>query len=112
MFHMLSCFNLKPGQSLDDFSSALESYAGHMIELGLLHSVGPVGVRQRDTILDTDDDRPQGFYMLMHFEDKAQSDRAVDYIESANPVADRLHRQLYGKAQDMVFTCWEDASSQ
>ena len=43
MFHLLSCFNLKPGIAIEDFQHALASYTEHMRTLDLLESTGPVG---------------------------------------------------------------------
>ncbi|MGI9315862.1 MAG: hypothetical protein ACR2QW_00905, partial [bacterium] len=57
MFHMLSCFNLKPETSIEEFSSALLNFAAHMKRLNLMESVGSVSLRNSDTPMDTDEER-------------------------------------------------------
>ena len=49
MFHMLSCFNLKPGEEIDVFRSAYISYVDEMKRIGLVEYTGPIGNRQSDT---------------------------------------------------------------
>jgi|TARA_B110000902_G_scaffold266589_1_gene354950 hypothetical protein len=108
MFQMLSCFDLKPGISMAEFQHALNQYCEHLMVRGLLESCGPIGQRQRDTILDTDDERDQQFFMLMFFRDKAQSDKAVEFISDNLAIDNSLHRQLYSKADNFIFICWQD----
>ena len=80
MFHMLSCFNLQPGESIDEFGSAIADFAAHMQAEDLVDSIGPIGRRQTDTIMDTDDERNHEFFFIMTFRDRAQCDRAVETI--------------------------------
>ena len=108
MMHMLSCFKLQPGASLEEFNSHLEAFSQHLQELGLVEGHSPVGRRITDTILDTDEERDQDLYMLMHFCDKAQSDRAVEYIESETEPGSTIHRVMWAGMRDGIFICWED----
>ena len=82
MFHMLTCFDLKPNHSIEEFQKSLAYYTAHMHELDLVESHSPIGLRQSDTILDTDDERKQKYFMIMHFRDREQSDNAVAYIKN------------------------------
>ena len=111
MFHMLTCFDIKPGKTLDAFQQALDSFTDHMRSLDLVESRGPIGLRQSNTILDTDEERTQQYFMLMHFKDKAQSDRAVDYIYTFQQPGDTIHRNVYADTDNMIFICWEDIDS-
>ena len=77
MFHMLTCFDLKPKHSIEEFQKSLTDYTAHMHELDLVEGHSPIGLRQSDTILDTDDERKQKYFMIMHFRDREQSDNAV-----------------------------------
>ena len=43
MMHMLSCFKLQPGASLEEFNSHLEAFSQHLQELGLVEGHSPVG---------------------------------------------------------------------
>lgn len=108
MFHMLTCFDLKPDVAMTDFETSLARYAEHMQGRDLLAAVGPVGARARNTILDTDETRSQSFFFLMHFRDRAQADAATALIESGEKESDHIHRAMYAKADNMVFLCWED----
>ena len=56
---MLTCFDLKPKHSITEFQKSLINYTAHMHELDLVESHSPIGLRQSDTILDTDDERKQ-----------------------------------------------------
>ena len=80
MFHMLTCFNLKPEITLDQIRQSLAEFTEHMKEVDLVHSTGPIGRRQSDTLMDTDSERDQEFFFIMSFRDRAQCDRAVKYI--------------------------------
>ena len=106
---MLSHFDLKTGVDLGEVQQALSGYAVHMVEKELLLGVDPIGIRHRDTILDTDDERSQHYFLLMHFRDREQSEQAVQHIETAEEPAASLHRALYSKMENLVFVCWQDA---
>ena len=105
---MLTCFDLKPGVLLEEFEQSLADYTAHMQKLGLVEGNGPIGQRQSDTILDTDDERKQNYFMLMHFRDREQSDNAVDYIYSHQEPGDSIHKNVYAKVHNLVFICWQD----
>jgi hypothetical protein len=98
MFHMLTCFDLKPEYSLDEFQESLDEYTNHMHSLDLVEDRSPIGLRQSDTIMDTDNERNHKYFMLMNFRDRTQSDKAVEYI----------NKEVYSKVQDLIFICWQD----
>ncbi|WP_108883081.1 hypothetical protein [Anderseniella sp. Alg231-50] len=109
MFHMLSCFNLKPEFQLADFRKAFADFAVHLQELDLVESASPVGIRQDDTILDTDSERNHHYFSIMSFRDRAQADAAVDYIALNGMSADATHHIAYAMVDDPVFICWQDS---
>jgi arginase family enzyme len=108
MFHMLTCFDLKPDTSIEGFQKSLEAFTEHLRSLDIIEGCGPIGLRQNDTILDTDEERGHQYFMLMHFRDRAQSDKAIEYIESFKEPGDSIHTTMYAKVQDPVFICWQD----
>ena len=108
MFHMLSCFNLQPETSIDEFQLAFAKFATHLKDSGFIHSTGPIGRRQSDTIMDTDSERDHEYFVVMSFEDRAQCDRSVEYILPHKEPADSIHKAVYSKVADPVFICWED----
>jgi hypothetical protein len=58
---MLTCCNLKQGESLNDFCAAMGKFTEHMKKNNLVESMSPIGRRQNDTIMDTDTERDQVF---------------------------------------------------
>jgi hypothetical protein len=50
MFYMLTCFDLKPEVTIEEFGLSIEPYAQHMKEKNLALSMGPIGQRQREII--------------------------------------------------------------
>ena len=108
MFHMLTCFNLKPGISTDAFRHSLAAFAEHLSEIDLVHSTGPVGRRQSDTIMDTDTERDHEYYVIVSFRDRAQCARAVEYVLPHKEPAESIHKAVYSTVKDAIFICWED----
>ena len=105
---MLTCFDLKPKHSIKEFQKSLAHYTAHMHKLDLVESHSPIGLRQSDTILDTDDERKQKYFMIMHFRDREQSDNAVAYIKNLEEPSKSLHTNAYSKTQNLIFISWED----
>jgi len=105
---MLTCFDLKPKHSIKEFQKSLAHYTAHMYELDLVEGHSAIGLRQSDTILDTDDERKQKYCMIMHFRDREQSDNAVAYIKNREEPAKSLHTNAYSKTQNLIFISWED----
>ena len=108
MFHMLPCFNLKPGITIEDFWDVLASFSEHMRTLDLLESTDPLGRRQSNTIMDTDSERDHQFFVTMSFRDRAQCDRSIDYIYTHQEPGDSIHKAVYADIVDPLFICWED----
>ncbi|MEM7195110.1 MAG: hypothetical protein AAF402_09180 [Pseudomonadota bacterium] len=108
MFHMLSSFNIKAGIPIDDVVIAMQEFTDHLLNLDLITSADPIGRRDRDTILDTDDAREHEYFHIMHFRNKAQSESAVQFILSRQQPEASIHIGVYSKLEDMVFTCWQD----
>jgi len=109
MYHMLSCFSLKPGVSLGDFCVAYDAFVTHMLSLDLIAGSDPVAIRDKASALDTDADRDHGYFALMHFADKAQSERAYELIKTPPKETQAAHVRVFSLATDMVFMAWEDA---
>ncbi len=108
MFHMLTCFNLKPGVAIEDFRTAYLGFVEHMQSVDLAEGTGPIGERQRDTAMDTDDERNHGHFVIMSFRDRAQVDAAVSLLYSHEGPSEDAHKAVYSKVQDPVFICWQD----
>ncbi len=105
---MLTCFNLRDGVTIDEFRAALNAFHEHLVEGAFVHATGPVGQRQRHEVMDTDDERDHEYFFIMTFRDRAQCDRAVEYIYRHDEPAESIHHRVYEKIADPVFICWED----
>ena len=108
MFHMLTCFDLKPDVTIKEFGLSVDAYEQHMKEKNLALLMGPIGQRQSDTIMDTDNERDHQFFFLSTFRNRAQCDRAIDYILKHEEPGDSIHKAMYSKVQNQVFICWQD----
>ncbi len=108
MFHMLTCFNLKPAVSIDEFRQSLADLTTYLEELELVYRTGPIGRRQRHPIMDTDRERDHEYFFIMSFRDRAQCDRAVEHILPRREPGESVHKAVYSKVKDEIFVCWED----
>ena len=108
MFHMLTCFDLKSGHSIQEFQHSLAKYTKHMNELGLVEGNSSIGLRQSDSILDTDDERKQEYFVTMHFRERVQSDKAIEHIKSHKEPAKSLHHNAYSITENLIFISWRD----
>jgi hypothetical protein len=108
MFHMLSCFDLKPGIDIDVFQSAYCAFAEKMKQIGLVESTGPIGARQSDTPMDTDNERKQQYFVVMSFRDRSQVDAAYAHILKHIEPGDATHDEVYTRVANPVFICWQD----
>lgn len=107
-FHMLSCFDLKPGENIETFREAYLAFVEEMKNIGLLEASGPIGRRQSDSPMDTDDQRQHQYFAIMSFRDRAQVDAAYAHIMKHEGASDKAHDRVYGRVLDPVFICWQD----
>ena len=105
---MLSCFDLRPDEDIDAFRTAYLAFVEEMKVMGLVEGTGPIGRRQRDTPMDTDDERHHTYFVIMSFADRKQVDAAYAHIRRHIEPGDAAHDAVYGKVVDPVFICWQD----
>jgi hypothetical protein len=108
MFHMLSCFDLASGVDVGAFQAEYMEFVEDMRCLGLVEGTGPLGRRQSDTPMDTDDERGHQYFILMTFRDRAQVDAAYAHMEGRQGPGIEIHKSVYSKIRNPVFICWED----
>lgn len=108
MFHMLSCFDLKPGEDIDTFRVGYEAFVSEMQKLDLVIDSGPIGARQSDTPMDTDDERDHDYFAVMSFRDRPQVDAAYAHIMEHIGPGDAAHDTIYTRVENPVFICWQD----
>ena len=107
-FHMLSCFDLKPGEDIEGFRRAYVRFVEAMKSIDLVESSGPIGCRQADTPMDTDEARNHRYFALMSFRDRAQADAAYAHILRHSGPEDAAHGAVFPRVLDPVFICWQD----
>ena len=108
MFHMISCFNLKSGEDIETFRSAYALFIDEMKKIDLIVSSGPIGRRQNDTPMDTDNVRDHQYFTVISFRDRTQVDAAYTHIEQHFGPSDKAHDSVYTRVADPVFICWQD----
>ncbi len=108
MFHMLSCFDLKPGEDIAAFRSAYSDFVDYMKSVDLIENSGSLGRRRSDTPMDTDDERDHEYFVIMSFSDRTQIDAAYAYIKKHVEPGETSHNNIFKKIQDPVFICWQD----
>ena len=108
MFHMLSCFNLPDDEDIETFSANYHNFVEEMKRLDLVESTGPIGRRQSDTPMDTDEERDHEYFVVMTFCNRPQVDAAYAHIEQHFGPGDVAHDKVYTKVVDPIFICWQD----
>ena len=111
MFHMLSCFDLDADTDFGSFVRAYQAFLAEMQALDLVVSSGPIGRRQNDTPMDTDEERDHGYFVIMTFRNRAQVDAAYEHIESQREPGNRTHDSVYSQVRNPVFICWQDVET-
>ena len=108
MYRMLTFFDLADGVDIADFEKALKALNHHLIDVGLLHSMGNIGRRSSDTPMDTDDERPQEWFFVSTFVDKEQCDRSYAYVKTGEEPGKSIHDEVMTRIRNGIFTCWDD----
>jgi len=102
---MLSCFNLAKSEDIVPFRNAYKAFLANMKAIDLVEETGPIGRRQADTPMDTDDERDHEYFVIMSFRDRAQVDAAYAYLTEQ---AQAPHDSVLKHVVDPVFICWQD----
>lgn len=107
MIHMLSAFDLKPGEDLAAFRTAYAAFVAELYDADLIAASGPVGRRLSETPMDTDD-RSLDYFSVMSFRNRAQMDAAYAHIETRLDPATKPHKDMYRRIMNSVFLCWQE----
>lgn len=110
MIYMLSAFNLRDGENFNDFQIAYEKFVKVAKEAGIIEDATPIGMRVSNTPMDTDAGRIQKYFSTMYFRDRTQLDQSYAKLEAQIEPDHTVHLDMYRRAKDSVFTCWEDGS--
>lgn len=108
MIHMLSSFDLKPGQDVATLQADYAAFVADLKAADIIVAAGPLGTRVSDTPMDTDEDRDHTLFSILTFRDRAQLDAAYAYIEARQRPSADSHLSMYRRITNSVFLCWED----
>lgn len=108
MIHMLSAFDLRPGEDEDAFRAAYDAFLRDLLQDDLIVSFGPMGARVGATPMDTDTARTQTRFTLLGFRDRAQLDATYAFLASRQSAAAGSHHAMYARITNSVFLCWQD----
>ena len=111
MIHMLSSFDLKPNEDWNMFASDYDHFVNTLQNAGIISGSDPLGKRVNDTPMDTDTERKQSCFSVIHFRDRAQLDSAYAHIEANKQPSTATHLRMYRRLSNAVFLCWEDSSA-
>jgi len=104
--HMISVFDLKPGEDEAAFHAAYEAFVADLRAASLISGAGPLGWRVDDTPMDTDTQRHQRRVSILSFASRTQMDAAYAHIEARRRTASDSHLGMYRRVTDAVFLCW------
>ena len=108
MFHMLTCFDLKPDVEIGAFRAAYSDFVAHLRSIEMVAGTGPVGRRQNDTPMDTDGERDHEYFVIMSFRDRAQVDAAYAQFKLHQEPTNSIHGAVRSMMQNPIFICWQD----
>ena len=111
MIHMLSSFDLKPGQDFDVFAKDYEVFLDDLRAAGIIEDAGPLSKRVLNTPMDTDEGHTQSYFSVMSFRDRAQLDAAYSHIEARSRPGTASHIRMYRRLTNTTFLCWEDMTT-
>ena len=104
---LLNLFSLKPSVERAVFDDAWQVFAAYLVEADLAADCGKVRNRVPGSGYDTDDERAHQLMAVITFRDQAQADAAWAAIEANAPPLAPLHRAVFARVHDPIFTFWE-----
>ena len=110
MIHMLSSFDLNTNEDWDIFASDYDNFINTLKSTDIILGSDPLGHRVDDTPMDTDIERRQRCFSVIHFRDRAQLDSAYAHIKANTQPGTAIHLRMYRRLTNAVFLCWEDTN--
>ena len=110
MIHMLSSFDLNTNEDWNIFASDFDNFINTLKSTGIILGSDPLGHRVDDTPMDTDIERRQRCFSVIHFRDRAQLDSAYAHIQANTQPGTAIHLRMYRRLTNAVFLCWEDTN--
>ena len=91
-----------------EFRTEYDRFTTQMVSAGLVDSSGPIGRREGNTPMDTDDEQAPEYYVIMSFRDRRQLDEAYAYLAGKGGQDATAHTFVHRCVLNAVFTCWRD----
>ncbi|MEX0281193.1 MAG: hypothetical protein AB3N13_08400 [Arenibacterium sp.] len=104
---LLNLFNLKPSVDRAEFERAWQAFGEYLESADLAAECGAVKDRVPTSGYDTDTERAHILMAVITFRDQAQADAAWAAIEANAPPLAPLHRAVFARVHDPVFTFWQ-----
>ena len=101
MFCMLSCFNLKEDENIDEFRVCLDLFSLKLIKDELLESTTPITKRFHHPVMDTDKSNFEYFF-IMKFKNEDQMERSVKYIFEESEPGLTLHQNVWKRSNNIT----------
>lgn len=108
MIHMVSSFDLKPGEDFAQVARLYDAFLADLLASDLIVDGGPLGRRVHNTPMDTDTLRTQQVFSVIRFRDRAQLDAAYDSFVGGHPVGRTSHLEVHRRITNAAFLCWQD----
>ena len=106
MFHMLTCFDLKPDVEIGAFRAAYSDFVAYMRSIDLVERSGPIGRRQSDTKMDTDGERDHAYFVIMTFRSSLGASTPSPWSRLLlNPKVHFVPLPFNGDIFDRYFSC-------
>lgn len=106
MRQLVNQFTLRPGVARAAFEADWAQFIAHLVDTDLAKGSGPLMTRHPASGFDTDATRAYDLFALIDFRDQAQADAAWAAIEDGREPLRGLHRRVFAKVHDPVFTFW------
>ena len=111
MIHMLSAFEMKPGEDEAAFGRAYAAFVEDLRAEKLIADAGPIGARLADTPMDTDAARRHTHFSVLSFHDRRQLNHAYAWLTHRKGGSSGSHNDMHARITNSVFLCWQDISA-
>lgn len=111
MIHMLSAFEIKPGEDEAAFGRAYAAFVEDLRAENLIADAGPLGARLADTPMDTDTARRHTHFSVLSFCNRRQLNHAYAWLTHRKGRSAGSHNDMHARITNSVFLCWQDISA-
>ena len=103
---LLNLFNVKSTVERAVFEDAWQAFGDYLVKADLAINCSKIADRVPTSGYDTDEERAHSQMAIITFRDHAQARAAWEAIEANEPPLAPLHRAVFARVHDPVFTFW------